>query len=117
MSDPRPPFMLMRIPLIISGLLYFGLAYAVVAFLGKLSPPGEPPMPDSIITVLALFSAALGLGAILLGMIFHVRSKVIYYIMFGVTVLYVPSAYIFLGIPMLVFLIRKDSRTYYDAGF
>ena len=116
MTNQKPPFALMRIPLILSGLIYLGLGaifFALPMFQAVLD---EAELPSFFFYSFGIFSALLGIATIFFACIVHKPNKAIYIIALVITVLYIPSAYIFFGIPMLIFLIRKDVREYYKIN-
>ena len=116
MPTQKIPFLLVRIPLILSGLVYLGLGavfFVLPMFEAVLS---AAELPAIFFYVFGFFSILLGIAAILFACIVHKPSKAIYIIALILTVLYIPSAYIFFGIPMLIFLIRKDVREYYGIN-
>jgi len=114
MPETTVPFMMMRLPLIISGLLYYGVAWLVYWLFATVIGFDDPEaLPREFVVVLVALSIGLGTAAIGFACIVHLKSKPIYLIAVIITVLYLPSAYIFLGIPMLLFLLRKDTRDYY----
>ena len=111
MADDKPSFGMMRIPLIISGLFYFGFAGLMYAFRDFFSSDSE--LPAGFYVGLALFCFALGAATIIFAFLIHKKSKVVYVIAFIITVMYIPSLFVFFGVPMLLFLLKKDVRVYY----
>ena len=106
-----------RIPLLLSGCVY--LALAAVACLVPYFFEFDDDEADAKILFIAIgvISAALGFAIVVLAFVMGLRSAVIYYMMFALTILYLPSAFFPFGIPLLIFLLRKEVRLYYGAGF
>ncbi|MCA9061035.1 MAG: hypothetical protein KDA85_21130 [Planctomycetaceae bacterium] len=113
MQESRPPFLLMQIPLVLSGLTYLAVAVllAMLPSLGAFEQ--DPEFPSVILLAIGLFSGVLGIAAIVLAIFVPRQHKGIYITCLVITVMYVPSIYFLFGIPMLIFLLRKDSRAYY----
>ncbi len=110
------PFSLMRIPLILSGLIYLAIGvgcFALTLFEDVLT---ASELPAFFFYGFGIFAGLLGLATIILACIVHKPSKAIYITSLIITVLYIPSAYIFFGIPMVIFLVRKDVREYYGIN-
>ncbi|NEZ56864.1 hypothetical protein [Adonisia turfae] len=116
MTHQKIPFSLIRIPLILSGLLYLGLGVAFCVLSRFEAVLNAAELPAVFFYGFGLFSILLGIAATLFACIVHKPNKAIYIVALVLTVLYIPSAYIFFGIPMLIFLIRKDVRDYYGIN-
>ncbi|NEQ48634.1 MAG: hypothetical protein F6K11_00665 [Leptolyngbya sp. SIO3F4] len=116
MTNQKIPFALMRIPLILSGLVYLGLGAIFLALPMFEAFLKEAELPGFFFYGFGIFSVLLGIATIFFACIVHKPNKVIYIVAFVITVLYVPSAYILFGIPMLIFLLRKDVRNYYGIN-
>jgi hypothetical protein len=108
---------MMQIPLVLSALVYFGIAVLVYMFLGKLRDADGFPFPMPIVIVVAGFCILLGLAVVVLAAVVQKKSKAVYITCAVVTALYLPSAHFIFGIPMLVFLLKKEAREYYQIGF
>lgn len=116
MRSRRPiSFLMLQIPLGLSGLLYFGIA-ALAVFVTTLDEfdQGED-INRTILLALGLMSAMFGMAAIGLACVCHRPAKWVYYTCFVVTVLYLPSAFLLLGIPMLIFLLKRDVQDHYGV--
>lgn len=110
------PFSLMRIPLILSGLIYLALGAGCFALATFDAVLAEAELPAFFFYGFGIFCVLLGLATITLACIVHKPNKAIYIVSLIITVLYIPSAYIFFGIPMVIFLARKDVREYYGIN-
>lgn len=62
-----------------------------------------------------VLTTVFGLAAIGLACICHVQDSIVFWALFITTLLYVPSLFFFLGIPMLVFLLRPEVQDYYGV--
>ncbi|MBT9315965.1 hypothetical protein [Leptothoe spongobia] len=116
MANPNIPFSLMRIPLILSGLVYLGLGAGCFALPMFESALREAELPAVFFYGFGIFCVLLGLATIIFACILHKPNKAIYIIALIITILYIPSAYIFFGIPMVIFLLRQDVRNYYGIN-
>ena len=113
-STQLPSFLLVQLPLVLSGLVYWCLA--AVCLLVPLDGV-EPEMRVLIRYGGSIICGVLGIGALVVAAIARVKSSFVYIILFVITIAYVPSAFLPLGVPMLIFIIRKESREYYGVGF
>ncbi|MBX2863206.1 MAG: hypothetical protein KTR27_06590 [Leptolyngbyaceae cyanobacterium MAG.088] len=116
MTNQKIPFALMRIPLILSGLIYLGLGAIFFALPMVEVVLDEAELPAFFFYSFGFLSVLLGSATIFFACIVHKPSKAIYITALVITILYVPSAYILFGIPMLIFLLRKDVREYYKIN-
>lgn len=109
-------YALAQIPLILSGLVYLAIAVGAAIIPQYIDTDREPSVPIMLLA-LAIFSGLLGIAAIVLAFLLPLRSPVIYFTVFAVTVLYLPSAFFVFGIPMLIFLLRTEVRQFYGVKF
>ena len=116
MSNQTIPFSLVRIPLVLSGLIYLALGVIFCALPMFQLATDIAELPGVVFYIFGILSILLGIAAIFFACIIHRPHKAIYIIALVMTVLFIPSAYIFFGIPMLIFLIRKDVREYYGVN-
>jgi len=108
MSTTPSSFLMLRVPLIASGIIYFALAW----FVPSLGLFEETPGVATQFQALGFF---LGTAAITLGCVCHIRKPLMFWTLFVTTVMYVPSLFFFLGIPMLMFLLRTEVQDYYGV--
>ena len=105
----------MRIPLILSGLVYVALGILMAALPSLIGDQGE--FPPAIFYALGVFTVLLGVAVIFFAGIVHKPSPTYYIIAFVITVMYLPSLFLPFGIPMLIFLLRKEVREHYKINF
>ncbi len=108
MSLPVSSLFMLRLPLFLSGLIYFALGWFVPSLEMFKAQPGVAMQ----FRALALLFGFMATG---LACFCHLQKPLVFWILFVTTLLYVPSAFCFLGIPMLVFLLRKDVQDYYGV--
>lgn len=99
---------MLRVPLVLSGIIYLTIAWIVPSL--ELFEYAE-----TLELQFQAFAVVLGVAAIALGCTCHIQHSVVFWILFVTTLMYVPSVFFFLGIPMLVFLLRKEVQDYYGV--
>ncbi|MCH2174655.1 MAG: hypothetical protein MK193_02885 [Lentisphaeria bacterium] len=120
------PFKMMQIPLILSGLVYFLLAIFFFTFptlvnhLDNDHASGTEANESGqlfLFIFIGVFSLILGFIPIVFSFFVRKPKPIIFYLSIAATALYIPSAYIIFGIPMLLFLLKKEVREYYQVTF
>ena len=99
---------MLRLPLLISGIIYFALGWFVPSLDAFKAQPALSVQFQALAVIMGL--TATGMASFC-----HIQKPVVFWALFVTTLLYVPSAFFFLGIPMLVFLLKKDVQDYYGV--
>ena len=113
----QPPFLLMQIPLVLSGMVY--LLVGTLLFWPLMLDPRISPKDAQILMVfgvgLMAFCSLLAIGVFILAAFVRKPSKGVWITCLVVACLYTPSAYVIFGVPMLIYLFQSDTKAYYGV--